>query len=165
MDSKEGGSVNRPPLLDGTNYDYWKARMTAFLKAIDNKTWKAIVKGWSPPVKTTIGESSATSKSTLKEEADWTPEEDAEALANSKALNAIFNGVDKIMFRMINMCTVAKEAWEILRTAHEGASRVRMSRLQMLTTKFESLKMSEEQTIADFNMQIRDTTNRYQRHC
>src|ERR1044072_4958825 len=133
--------------------------MTAFLRAIDNKTWKAIVKGWSPPVKTTTEESSSTAKPTFKEEADWTKEEDEEALANSKALNAIFNGVDKNMFRMINTCTVAKEAWEILKTAHEGTLRVRVSRLQMLTTKFESLKMSEEQTIADFNMQIRDIAN------
>src|ERR1044072_578280 len=145
MDNKEGGSINRPPLLDGTNYDYWKARMTTFLRDIDNKTWKAIVKGWSPPVKTATEESSATAKPTFKEEADWSKEEDEEALANSKALNAIFNGVDKNMFRLINTCTVAKEAREILRTAHEGTSRVRMSRLQMLTTQFETLRMNEEQ--------------------
>src|ERR1044072_58603 len=159
MDSKEGGSINRPPLLDGTNYDYWKARMTAFLRAIDKKTWKAIVKGWSPPVKTTTEESTSTTTITFKKEEDWSKEEDEEALANSKALNAIFNGVDKNMFILINTCTVAKEAWEILRTAHEGTSRVRMSRLQILTTQFETLRMSEEQTIAEFHMQIRDIAN------
>ena len=125
--------------------------MTAFLRAIDNKTWKAIIKGWSPPVKTATEESSSTAKPTLKKEADWTPEEDAEALANSKALNAIFNGVDKNMFRLINNCTVAKKAWEILRTAHEGTSRVRMSRLQILTTQFETLRMFEEQNYCGFS--------------
>ena len=41
---KEGGYVNRPPILDGTNYDYGKAMMVAFLKSIESKTWKAIVK-------------------------------------------------------------------------------------------------------------------------
>ena len=95
----------------------------------------------------------------MKNEEDWTTEEDEAALANSKALNAIFNGVDKNMFRLINTCTVAKEAWDILKTAHEGTSRVRMSRLQMLTTQFENLRMSEEQTIAEFHMQIRDIAN------
>ena len=74
-------------------------------------------------------EESTSSTISYKKEEDWTKEEDEEALANSKALNAIFNGVDKNMFRLINTCTVAKEAWEILRTAHEGTSRVRMSRL------------------------------------
>jgi len=42
---KEGGFVNRPSLLDGSNYDYWKSRMSAFLKSIDSKTWKAVLKG------------------------------------------------------------------------------------------------------------------------
>src|ERR1044072_2188549 len=104
MDVKEGGSVSRPPVLDGTNYDYWKARMTALLKSIDNKTWRAIVKGSTPPVNKTTGESSTTTLEYKKEE-DWTKEEEEEALANSKALNAIFNGVDKNMFRLINTCS------------------------------------------------------------
>ncbi|MCI96656.1 gag-pol polyprotein, partial [Trifolium medium] len=34
---KEGGSVTKPPLLTGpNNYDYWKSRMSAFLKSIDS---------------------------------------------------------------------------------------------------------------------------------
>jgi hypothetical protein len=47
---KEGGFVNRPPLLDGSNYDYWKSRMSAFLKSIDNRTCKAVLKGREHPV-------------------------------------------------------------------------------------------------------------------
>jgi len=43
---KIGEFVNRPPLLDGTKYDYFKSRMSAYLKSIDNKTWKAMLKGW-----------------------------------------------------------------------------------------------------------------------
>ena len=94
MDVKEGGSVTRPPVLDGTNYDYWKARMTAFLKSIDNKTLRAIVKGWTPPVNKTTGESS-TATIEYKKEEDWTKEEEEEAWANSKALNAIFNEIGR----------------------------------------------------------------------
>ena len=157
MDNKEGGSVNRPPILDGTNYDYWKVRMTAFLKSIDNKTWKDIVKGWKHPTKAEV---EGTSTNVVdKPEEEWTSAEDEAALGNSKALNAIFNGVDKNMFRLINTCTVAKDAWEILKTAHEGTTRVRMSRLQMLTTQFENLMMTEEETISEFHMRVRDLSN------
>ena len=53
---KEGGSTTRPLVLDGTNYSYWKARMTAFLKSIDSKTWKVVVTGWSHPVTKIEGE-------------------------------------------------------------------------------------------------------------
>ncbi|GAA0177020.1 hypothetical protein LIER_42122 [Lithospermum erythrorhizon] len=38
--SKEGGSITCPLLLDRTNYPYWKAKMTAFLKSVNTKTWK-----------------------------------------------------------------------------------------------------------------------------
>ena len=44
---REGGSVSRPPLLDGCNYSYWKARMKAFIKALDEKTWRAVLIGWT----------------------------------------------------------------------------------------------------------------------
>jgi len=46
----------------------------------------------------------------LKPQEEWTAAEDEQALGNSKALNALFNGVDKNMFRLIKQCTVAKEA-------------------------------------------------------
>ena len=50
MDSiRRGGSTTHPPVLDETNYSYWKDWIIAFLKSIDSKTWKAIVIGWSPP--------------------------------------------------------------------------------------------------------------------
>ncbi|GAA0176338.1 hypothetical protein LIER_29347 [Lithospermum erythrorhizon] len=42
---KEGGCITRPPLLDGTNYPYWKEKMTTFLKLLDTKTWKAVLTG------------------------------------------------------------------------------------------------------------------------
>ena len=47
---KEGGFVNRPPLLDGSNYYYWKSRMSAFLKSFDTKTWKVVLKDWEHPM-------------------------------------------------------------------------------------------------------------------
>lgn len=47
---KEGVFVNRPPLLDGSNYDYRKSHMSAFLKSIDSKTWKIVLKGWEHPL-------------------------------------------------------------------------------------------------------------------
>ena len=34
---KESGSTSLPHLLDGMNYGYWKARMLAFIKSIDER--------------------------------------------------------------------------------------------------------------------------------
>ena len=104
--SREGGSVNRPPILDGSNYGYWKARMCAFLKSLDNKTWKAVINGWSAP----YYQDAQGNVTSPKPETAWTDAEDEEAMGNSRALNDIFNGVDRNVFRLINTCTTAKNA-------------------------------------------------------
>lgn len=95
----------------------------------------------------------------LKPEADWSKDKDDEALINKKMLNAIFNSVDKNMFRLINTCTEAKEAWEILKTAHEGTSKVRMSRQQLITTKFGNMRMMEGESISELNISLLDIVN------
>jgi hypothetical protein len=71
-------------------------------------------------------------------------------------LNALFNGVDKNMFRLIKQCIVAKDAWEILETAHEGNTEVKSARLQLLTTKFENLRMLEDESIQYYHLNILD---------
>ncbi|KAK2369873.1 gag-protease polyprotein [Trifolium repens] len=155
---KDGTLVSKPPLLDGTNYDYWKSRMAAFLKSIDSRTWKAVLRGWEH---LKVKDANGIDTEELKPEEDWTPAEDTLALGNNKALNALFNGVDKNMFRLIKQCTVAKDAWEILKTTHEGTSKVKSSRLQLLHSKFENLRMKEEETIYNFHMSVLDLANSF----
>ena len=36
---KESESRSRPPLLDGTNYRYWKVHIHVFIKSPDMKAW------------------------------------------------------------------------------------------------------------------------------
>ena len=94
---KDIGFVNRPPILDGSNYDYWKPRMVAFLRSLDSKAWRAVNSGWVPPIK-----KDKEGNSVLKPEEDWDKEEELLALGNSKALNALFNGIDKNIFRLVH---------------------------------------------------------------
>lgn len=41
---------------------------------------------------------------------------------------------------------VTKEIWDILALTHEGTSTMKFLKLQMLTTKFKSIKMNEDET-------------------
>jgi hypothetical protein len=66
------------------------------------------------------------------------------------------------MFKLIKKCLSAKEAWEILMTCYEGTSKVKMSKLQLLTTKFENLRMKEEESIQDFHMNLLDIANSFE---
>ncbi|XP_050290086.1 uncharacterized protein LOC126728275 [Quercus robur] len=70
--------------------------------------------------------------------------------ANSKALNAIFCGVSPNEFHRISHITVAKEAWQILETTYEGTKKVKDTKLQMLTTRFEELRMNEDESFDFF---------------
>jgi len=81
--------------------------MSAFLKSIDRKTSKAVLRGWEHPV-TLDADGNKTDE--LKPEEGWTATEDELALGNAKALNALLNEVDKNMFILIKQCTVAKDA-------------------------------------------------------
>lgn len=53
-------------------------------------------------------------------------------------------------FRRICNLTTAKEAWDLLQVTHEGTNAVKKSKLQMFTTKFEELKMEEDEQFIDF---------------
>ena len=66
----------------------------------------------------------------------------AAANANSKALNAIFCGILLDEFHRISHVSIAKEAWKILETTYEGTEKAKDTKLQMLTTRFEELKMN-----------------------
>ena len=120
-------SLNAPPYFDGSNYAFWKVRMRAFLCSIDEAVWDAIEIGWTKPEVA----KSAWDKAAL-----------TASKANSKALNAIFCGVSLDEFHQISQMTIAKEAWQILETTYEGMKKVKDTKLQMLTTRFEELRMS-----------------------
>ena len=38
-----------PPHFDGNNYVYWKVKMKAFLKSIDERVWNSVEYGWEKP--------------------------------------------------------------------------------------------------------------------
>ncbi|CAM8937048.1 unnamed protein product [Rhodiola kirilowii] len=90
MSLKEGQSTNRPPLLEGPNYAYWKSKMKVFLKSLDEKAWRAVLVGWTEPMM-----ANPEGVFMPKPEALWSEADDEAAVGNSKALNAIFYGVDE----------------------------------------------------------------------
>ena len=128
-------SLNAPPYFDGSNYAFQKVQMKAFLCSIDESVWDVVDVGWTK---------SKAAKSIQDKVAFATGN------ANSKGLNAIFCAVSPYEFHKISHVTVAKEAWQILETTYEGTKRVKDTKLQMLTTRFKELKMSEDKSFNSF---------------
>ncbi|XP_073017944.1 uncharacterized protein [Primulina eburnea] len=151
------GSTNtvfRPPVLDGSNYALWKVKMRVFIKSIDERAWQRVLDGWSPPKL-----EDADGDTRLKPESTWTVDEVQSSNYNSKALNAIFSSVDTRMFNLITTCVCAKDAWEILQKHCEGSASVRKTRLRMVASKFESLRMEDKESILEYDCRLRQLSN------
>ena len=60
---------------------------------------------------------------------------------------------------MIQNTRIAKEVWDILETAHEGTKVVKDSKLQVLQTQFEMLRIEENECFNDFEIKLMDIVN------
>ena len=105
--------------------------MKAFLKSIDERVWNSVKYGWEK-LTTLVSE--------------WQIFQKEAAAFNSKTLNAIFNAVSMEEFKKILNVEVAHTAWNILQTVHEGTQVVKINKLQQLTTRFESIRMSDDES-------------------
>ena len=109
--------------------------------SIDETVWDAVDVGWTK---------SEAAKST------WDKAALTAANTNNKVLNAIFCGVSPDEFHRISHIIIAKEAWQILETTYEGTKKVKDIKLQMLTTRFEELKMSEDESFDLFYSKLNE---------
>ncbi|KAK0595903.1 hypothetical protein LWI29_010946 [Acer saccharum] len=152
----EGASNSRPPLLKGHNYGFWKLRMKAYIRSIDERAWMTVEEGYLASNKIEDGVTIS------KPRSEWSTNEFELAKWHHRAVNAIFGGVDSRQFSYIQNLETAKEAWEALQVTNEGTKAVKKSRLQLLTSQFEVLQMGEEDKFVDFQDKLLDIANQCQ---
>jgi hypothetical protein len=78
---------------------------------------------------------------------------------NSKAINALLNGLSDTVFTKVAHCKSAKEIWDKLRNIYEGDSKVKTTKLQTYRGQFEQLKMKEDEDIAAYFLRVDETVN------
>ena len=142
MDRRQ--SLIIPHLFDSTNYAYWNVSMRAFLQSLDEKEWQAVEIGWTNP---------------KEAPADWDDANIKLANFNSRALNVLFSVVTNEVFKKISSTKTAKEAWTILQTTYEGTKVVKDSKFQRLTTRFEKIKMEEDESFDKFYAKLKAIVN------
>ena len=74
-------------------------------------------------------------------------------------MNAIFNVVSIEEFKRISNVEVAHTAWNILQTVYEGTKTVKINKLQQLTTRFESIRMFDDECFDEFYAKLNDIVN------
>ena len=74
-------------------------------------------------------------------------------------MNAIFNAVSMEEFKRISNVKVAYTAWNILQIVHEGTKAVKINKLQKLTSKFESIRMSDNESFDELYAKLNNIVN------
>ena len=118
--------------------------MKTFLKSINERVWNSVEFEWEKPT-TPVSE--------------WITTQKEAAAFNSKAMNAIFNTISMEEFKRISNVEVAHTAQNILQTVHEGTKAVKINKLQQLTSRFESIRMSNDESFNEFHAKLNDIVN------
>ncbi|GAB2273961.1 hypothetical protein Dimus_039062 [Dionaea muscipula] len=129
------------PRLSAENYSRWCVQMRTYLGGQD--VWEAVEEGVDGLLAT-----ATTVK--LQREAK---------IRDQRALSFIQQGVDDSNFETIASAKTAKEAWDLLQTAFKGIEKVQRVRLQTLRGEWESLRMKEAESIADFYSRVKAIVN------
>ena len=74
-------------------------------------------------------------------------------------MNAIFTAVSMEEFKRISNIEVVHTAWNIFQTVHEGTKAVKINKLQQLTSKFESIRMFDDESFNEFYAKLNDIIN------
>ena len=90
---------------------------------------------------------------------EWQTSQKEAAAFNRKVMNAIFNAVSMEEFKRISNVKIAHTTWNILQTVHEGTKAVKINKLQQLTSKFESIRMFDDESFDEFYTKLNDIVN------
>jgi hypothetical protein len=125
-------NTKKAPQFDGTNYAYWKVKMTAHLKSINREVWK---------VTKTKFEVASPEAPTLVEE--------KKLQCNDIAISALHEALDDKTFEQVRNIEVAHDAWAKLEETFEGTEGTKTTKAYILQEKFSSFKMQEDESVPE----------------
>lgn len=133
-----------PSIFNGSDYAHWNVRIRAYLRGLNDNIWFIVERGFVKP----NGDIDKCSKDDVEK-----------SNRNNSGISVIFNCVSLDEFCLIMHCEISKEAWDSLEKTHEGSKEVKKSKLQMLISRFEIIKMKEDETFGEFYTQLSNTVN------
>jgi len=135
------GSI-KPPIFDGSNFVYWKVRTIAYLQSLGTDVWEIVEGGYTFP--STIPTNTASKK---KYE------------TNAKAINTLLRSLSQSEFVKVMQPKSAKEIWDKIVLSYEGDNQVKHAKLQSLIIQYETLKMHNDESIANYFLCIDEIVN------
>jgi hypothetical protein len=116
--------------------------MRFFLKSIN--VWQIVETGWTKPEATTT---------------ELFVVQNSTRLSNDKTLHALCQAFSPSKFSRISNYKSAQKVWQILETTYEVIKLVKSTKLQMLISRFEEIKMLEDEIFGEFYTKMNDLRN------
>ena len=135
--------VGKPPFFDGNNYNYWKTRMSAHLKAMSKKLWRVVSDGY-----------------VILDSKNLTPLDEENEIQNDQVVNVLFSALDVSEFNRVKSLTNANDIWKKLMEIHEGTSNVKEAKLYVLKGKFSEFAMKKDESVAEMFNRLNDIVNK-----
>ncbi len=128
-------AINRAPYFDGTNYLYWKMRMSTYIKANDYASWQVISFGDTQVV--------------MNDDGSFTDEQLKHIEKNNKAKNLLLTTIAPSEFYLISSCETAKDIWDTLSKTYEGTNTIKETKINSLLQQYELFKIKPEEKIRE----------------
>jgi hypothetical protein len=124
-------NTKKLPQFDGSNYLYWKAKVTTYMKSINRKMWKVVE-----------------TKFEVADPENLTAVEEVLLQNNDIALSAIHDALDERTFKQIKNIDISHDAWKKLEKLFEGTQAMKGTKAYILKEKFASFKMKEDESVS-----------------
>nr|CAN81294.1 hypothetical protein VITISV_003263 [Vitis vinifera] len=139
----ENFSKHRAPFFMGTDYPYWKTRMTWYLQSTDLDVWDVIENDPTFPTKL------VDEVLVPKPKQEWNELDRRNFQLNVKAIFTLQCAMDRNEYNRICQCKSAKEIWRLLEITHERTNQVKGSKINLLVHNYELFSMKETETIVE----------------
>jgi len=142
MRNYEREAFIRLPIFDGTNFVYWKVRVTAYLQSLGIEVWDIIDTGYTFPSTTPIDSAGKKQYET-----------------NAKAINTLLGCLSQSEFIKVKQYKSEKEIWDKIVLSYEGDEQIKQAKLQTLRIQYENLRMHNDESVENYFLRVDEIVN------
>ena len=128
--------------------------MRIFIRSLDIDVWRVVEHGNFIPQKREDG------KLIPKEYEELNHEDKRQLSMNDKALSILICGITRDVFNSVSHCETAKEMWKLLEVTHEGTSKVKKAKMNILNSEYEKFKLKEKESLSEMYTRFSQLINK-----